>query len=100
MVSSAPSPTQRPCRAAHRELRPLARHESARSAQILTSLSCQTARMVAQPHEAPRSLALDAQEILTALLRMDTTNPPGNERPAVDYLAGKFREVGIEPTIL
>src|SRR5437763_14617949 len=54
--------------------------------------------MVARVATPP--LHLDAQEMLTALLRMDTTNPPGNERPAVDYLAGKLREVGIEPTIL
>jgi acetylornithine deacetylase/succinyl-diaminopimelate desuccinylase-like protein len=54
--------------------------------------------MVAQVALPP--LHLDAQEILTALLRMDTTNPPGNERPAVDYLAGKLREVGLEPAIL
>ncbi len=54
--------------------------------------------MVAQVALPP--LHLDAQEMLTALLRMDTTNPPGNERPAVDYLAGKLREVGLEVTIV
>ncbi|MBE7451043.1 MAG: helix-hairpin-helix domain-containing protein [Kofleriaceae bacterium] len=41
-------------------------------------------------------LHLDAQEMCQALLRIDTTNPPGNERPAVDYLAGKLREVGYD----
>ncbi len=45
-------------------------------------------------------LHLDAQEMLTALLRMDTTNPPGDERKAVDYLDGKLREVGLTTTIL
>ncbi len=45
-------------------------------------------------------LHLDAQEMLTDLLRMDTTNPPGMERPCVDYLDAKLREVGIEGTIL
>ncbi|MCA9676248.1 MAG: M20/M25/M40 family metallo-hydrolase [Kofleriaceae bacterium] len=45
-------------------------------------------------------LCLDAQEMLAALLRMDTTNPPGAERQAVDYLDGKLREVGLTPTIL
>lgn len=45
-------------------------------------------------------LHADAQELLTALLRIDTTNPPGNERPAVDYLAGKLAEAGLDPTIL
>ena len=45
-------------------------------------------------------LALDAQEICTALLRMDTTNPPGNERPAAEYLAGKLREVGYDVVVI
>jgi acetylornithine deacetylase/succinyl-diaminopimelate desuccinylase-like protein len=34
------------------------------------------------------------------LLRMDTTNPPGNERPAAEYLAGKLREVGYHVDVL
>jgi acetylornithine deacetylase/succinyl-diaminopimelate desuccinylase-like protein len=42
----------------------------------------------------------DAVEMCQALLRMDTTNPPGNERPAADYLDRKLREVGYEPVIL
>jgi len=45
-------------------------------------------------------LAHDAEEMCAHLLRLDTTNPPGNERPAVDYLAGKLGEVGYEVTIL
>jgi acetylornithine deacetylase/succinyl-diaminopimelate desuccinylase-like protein len=45
-------------------------------------------------------LHLDAQQLLTALLRMDTTNPPGAERQAVDFLADRLREVGVEPTVL
>ena len=56
------------------------------------------AAMVAQLASQP--LHLDAQELLTALLRMDTTNPPGNERPAAEYLAGALREAGLEPTLL
>lgn len=35
-----------------------------------------------------------------ALLRIDTTNPPGNERPAADYLAGVLKEAGVEHQIL
>ncbi len=42
----------------------------------------------------------EAIEICRALLRIDTTNPPGNERPAADYLDRKLREVGYQPTIL
>jgi acetylornithine deacetylase/succinyl-diaminopimelate desuccinylase-like protein len=57
-----------------------------------------TVAMVANVALPP--LHLDAQEMLTALLRMDTTNPPGAERVAVDYLDGKLREVGLEPVVL
>ena len=35
-----------------------------------------------------------------ALLRLDTTNPPGTERPAADYLEQKLAEEGIETTLL
>jgi len=45
-------------------------------------------------------MAREAQDICQALLRMDTTNPPGNERPAAEYLAGLLREVGYEPVVL
>jgi len=45
-------------------------------------------------------IGADALEMCRALLRMDTTNPPGNERPAADYLDGMLREVGYEPTML
>jgi acetylornithine deacetylase/succinyl-diaminopimelate desuccinylase-like protein len=49
---------------------------------------------------APPPLHLDAQEMCQALLRIDTTNPPGAERPAAEYLAGKLREVGLSPVLL
>ena len=45
-------------------------------------------------------LGLDAQEMCQALLRMDTTNPPGNEKPAAEYLARKLGEVGLESDLL
>src|SRR6187402_773484 len=45
-------------------------------------------------------LARDAEEMCAHLLRIDTTNPPGNERPAAAYLAGKLREVGYDVTVL
>ena len=35
-------------------------------------------------------------EILQDLVRIDTQNPPGNERAAVDYIAGFCRDVGLE----
>ena len=42
----------------------------------------------------------DALEMCQALLRLDTTNPPGNERPAADYLDGKLRGAGYQTTLL
>jgi acetylornithine deacetylase/succinyl-diaminopimelate desuccinylase-like protein len=37
---------------------------------------------------------------LQALLRLDTTNPPGNETLAAEYLAGVLRAEGLEPVVL
>jgi len=38
--------------------------------------------------------------ILQNLLRFDTTNPPGNETPCVEYIAKILQANGIEPTVL
>jgi acetylornithine deacetylase/succinyl-diaminopimelate desuccinylase-like protein len=37
---------------------------------------------------------------LRALIRLDTTNPPGNERIAADYMARALASEGIEPTLI
>jgi acetylornithine deacetylase/succinyl-diaminopimelate desuccinylase-like protein len=37
---------------------------------------------------------------LRALIRLDTTNPPGNERIAADYLAHALSQDGIEPVLI
>ncbi len=37
---------------------------------------------------------------LQQLLRIDTTNPPGNEAAAAEYLAGILRDEGFEPLLL
>jgi len=37
---------------------------------------------------------------LADLIRIDTTNPPGNETPAAEYLAGLLSAAGLEPTLL
>ena len=39
-------------------------------------------------------------ELLRALLRFDTTNPPGNEAECVAFLADTLRGAGIEPEVL
>jgi acetylornithine deacetylase/succinyl-diaminopimelate desuccinylase-like protein len=38
--------------------------------------------------------------ILRDLIRFDTTNPPGNETPCVEYIAATLRRDGIEPVVL
>ncbi|MCS7011999.1 MAG: M20/M25/M40 family metallo-hydrolase [Anaerolineales bacterium] len=39
-------------------------------------------------------------EILQHLIRFDTTNPPGNERPCIEYINGLLKEAGIETTLV
>ncbi|MFC2105333.1 M20/M25/M40 family metallo-hydrolase [Candidatus Bipolaricaulota bacterium] len=41
-----------------------------------------------------------AATILQDLIRFDTTNPPGNERPCIEYIDGVLRDAGIETSIL
>lgn len=40
-----------------------------------------------------------ATGLLQQLLRIDTTNPPGNERAAAEHLAEVFRKEGLEPEL-
>lgn len=56
--------------------------------------------MTAIDDELLAPLGDEAVRHLQALLRIDTTNPPGNERAAVDYLATVLRAAGIEPTVV
>ncbi len=42
----------------------------------------------------------EATQYLRDLLRIDTTNPPGNETRAMELLASILKRKGIEPTIL
>ena len=46
------------------------------------------------------TLGEDARRMCQALLRMDTTNPPGNERMCAEYLAKQFDEVGVKSEML
>lgn len=39
-------------------------------------------------------------EIARQLIRFDTTNPPGNERPCIEYIADLIRGAGLEPHIV
>src|SRR5436309_5804909 len=38
--------------------------------------------------------------VLQRLIRFNTVNPPGNERPAIEYLAGYLKEAGFEVELL
>jgi acetylornithine deacetylase/succinyl-diaminopimelate desuccinylase-like protein len=45
-------------------------------------------------------LESESVEVLQRLVRFNTVNPPGNERPAIEYLAGYLREAGFEVRLL
>ncbi len=47
-----------------------------------------------------KELGEEATRLLSDLLRIDTTNPPGNERPAAEYLQKYLAREGIESEIL
>jgi acetylornithine deacetylase/succinyl-diaminopimelate desuccinylase-like protein len=42
----------------------------------------------------------ETTEVLQALVRFNTVNPPGNERPAIEYLAGFLNDAGFEVELL
>lgn len=48
----------------------------------------------------PPAVREESVRHLQALLRIDTTNPPGNESAAADYLASVLRVEGYEPLLL
>jgi acetylornithine deacetylase/succinyl-diaminopimelate desuccinylase-like protein len=39
-------------------------------------------------------------ELLQNLIRFDTTNPPGNERPCIQYINGLLKDAGIKTNII
>src|SRR5450756_268653 len=47
-----------------------------------------------------KSFEDETTRYLQDLIRIDTTNPPGNETKAAEYLAAVLKREGIEPTIL
>jgi acetylornithine deacetylase/succinyl-diaminopimelate desuccinylase-like protein len=50
--------------------------------------------------EGSPELAEHAFRLCQQLLRIDTTNPPGNELPAAELLADELRGAGLEPVVL
>jgi acetylornithine deacetylase/succinyl-diaminopimelate desuccinylase-like protein len=49
---------------------------------------------------APVAASENPVELLRALLRFDTSNPPGGERPCLEFVAGLLRESSIEPRFM
>jgi acetylornithine deacetylase/succinyl-diaminopimelate desuccinylase-like protein len=45
-------------------------------------------------------LERETTELLRDLVRLNTVNPPGNERPAQELLAGRLRDAGFEVDLL
>jgi acetylornithine deacetylase/succinyl-diaminopimelate desuccinylase-like protein len=50
--------------------------------------------------QADETLHERPAELLQRLIRFDTTNPPGNERPCIEWIAELVRAVGVEPQIV
>jgi acetylornithine deacetylase/succinyl-diaminopimelate desuccinylase-like protein len=48
----------------------------------------------------PEDLERDTTELLQRLVRLNTVNPPGNERPAQELLAGLLLDAGFEIELL
>ncbi len=46
------------------------------------------------------AVAAESAALLSRYLQFDTSNPPGNERPALDFLAQILQTRGFEPTII
>jgi acetylornithine deacetylase/succinyl-diaminopimelate desuccinylase-like protein len=55
--------------------------------------------MSTQPEELATSAA-EAQQLLTDLIRFNTVNPPGDERPAQEYLADHLEQAGFHCELL
>ena len=47
-----------------------------------------------------QAVQAEAVEHLRALVRIDTTNPPGDERPAADYVAGVCERAGLSVEVV
>jgi acetylornithine deacetylase/succinyl-diaminopimelate desuccinylase-like protein len=57
-------------------------------------------RQPSQVAQQIRGAEIDPVELLRNLLRFDTSNPPGNERACVEFVASLLRERGVEPLLL
>lgn len=58
------------------------------------------ASRAAMIHDQRMTLAHDAVTLLQRLIRLDTVNPPGNERPAQELLRAELQAAGFECELL
>jgi acetylornithine deacetylase/succinyl-diaminopimelate desuccinylase-like protein len=70
------------------------------SAQAVAKLPQTAAPAVAAAAGDTSALAKEAAKWLADLVRMNTTNPPGNEQEAAKYIAGILEKEGITPELL
>ncbi|MFZ0037075.1 MAG: M20/M25/M40 family metallo-hydrolase, partial [Candidatus Acidiferrales bacterium] len=70
-------------------------------ASILFKLAIAAIIFVSLVQQAPaQSKDNPTAQLLTELIRVDTSNPPGNEEKLADLLAAKFRPLGVEVEII
>ena len=49
---------------------------------------------------AADELQRETTDVLRELVRFNTVNPPGNERPAIEFLASYLRDAGFRTELL
>ncbi len=64
------------------------------------STAMPTVQSTQSPVGDTRALAKEAEGWLADLIRIDTTNPPGNEQAAAKYIAGILTKEGLTPEFL
>src|ERR1700733_378790 len=85
--------------------------ESARSASSSASARSSDAAAIAGPDPTRRAARLpvsmaandlerETTDLLRELVRFNTVNPPGNERAAIEFLAGYLNDAGLKTELL
>src|SRR5438309_1931326 len=59
-----------------------------------------TASLITHARRGVMTVPMDVVRHLAELIRIDTTNPPGRETPAAEYLADLFVQAGLEPVLV
>ena len=70
------------------------------AASILVTLSAASGSAQSSPQPKWADIERETLEHFQAILRIDTRNPPGNERRAADYLKSVFDKEGIPAQLI